>query len=598
MIPILQVFYSVFSGILLAAAIPNEIFLFGCPLLSLIALIPFYLVFKNINNYKAAFVSGFIQTIVTHLISSFWLAFFKDYAIFTLGASALGTGLIGGFVSLFFYLPYAQSSNQNKLNENSLSSGFFNSVIFRVLYFSAIYSIYEWVKSSGFLGYPWGTVSSTIFRWPVLMQLSSITGTWGITFFICSINAILAEAFLIFKTNFINKQTRMLELKQTVNIFLIFTVLIFTHGIYQYYKVRNPHKYLTTILVQQNSDPWKQVTDDETILISQKLTQEQIQKLDEEDKKPDLVVWSEGCLQKYFPGSVTHYNYYPEESPLLPFIQKTQTPFILGGGYVKDKAKKQYFNASILIDENGKYRGVYGKNHLVPFAEALPFMEIPAVKNFMNKVVGISAGWTPGDQYVFFNIPCKVTEHFKLPAVSNVDLLQTYEEQSVNDKKPFTVKIATPICFDDAFSDIMRPLFLNGAELFVNITDDSWSLKSSSELQHFVIASYSAIEYRTTLVRSANAGYSVVVTPAGKVIGSLPLFEQVAESFEVPVYKRTMTTYARFGNWFVYLLILLVCIYSLYCYFNFCSWDYIPSERKIHKSKKKSKKHSKKKSKK
>lgn len=598
MIPILQVFYCVFSGVLLAAAIPNEIFLFGCPIFSLFALIPFYLVFKNLTNYKQAFWAGFIQTIVTHLISSFWLAFFKDYALFTLGASAIGTGLIGGIVSIFFYLPYSTNKSHNILNDNSLSSGFFNSIIFKTLYFSAIYTIYEWVKSSGFLGYPWGTVSSTIFKWPILMQLSSITGTWGITFFICSINALLAEALILFFNNFINKKERILQVHQAVNILVIFTFLILTHGIYQYYKVRNPLKTLTTILVQQNSDPWKLPSDDETILISQKLTEEQIEKLKQEGIKPDLVVWSEGCLQKYFPGAINHYNYYPSESPLLPFIKKAQTPFILGGGYVKNREKKQYNNAALLFDENGQYRGMYAKNHLVPFAEALPFMENPVVNNFMKNVVHISAGWTPGDQYVYFNIPCKVTEHFKLPAVNNVYLSQTYEEQDLNNKNIYSVKIATPICFDDAFSDIMRPLFLNGAELFVNITDDSWSLKSSSELQHFVIASYDAIEYRTTLVRSSNAGYSVVVTPAGKIIGQLPLFEQIADSFEVPVYKRTMTTFARFGNWFAYLQIILVILYILYCYLNFTQWDYIPSERKIHKSKKKSKHHSKKKSKK
>ena len=40
---ILQVFYSVFSGVMLSAAIPNEIYMFGNPLLAFIALIPFHL---------------------------------------------------------------------------------------------------------------------------------------------------------------------------------------------------------------------------------------------------------------------------------------------------------------------------------------------------------------------------------------------------------------------------------------------------------------------------------------------------------------------------------------------------------------------------
>ena len=132
----------------------------------------------------------------------------------------------------------------------------------------------------------------------------------------------------------------------------------------------------------------------------------------------------------------------------------------------------------------------------------------------------------------------------------------------------------------------MRPLFLNGTELFVNITDDSWSLKKSSEIQHFVIASYRAIEYRTTLVRSANAGYSVVVSPSGKVIADLPLFEEAALDFDIPVYKRVMTTYARFGNWLPYLCLIFFAACSVYAWKTFSPYDYIPSERKKKKSKK------------
>ena len=82
----------------------------------------------------------------------------------------------------------------------------------------------------------------------------------------------------------------------------------------------------------------------------------------------------------------------------------------------------------------------------------------------MEKVVGISAGWAPGDQYVFFDVPCHVTENFKLPAVKNIDLTKDYYEQKKEEEKPYTVRISTPICFDDAFTDIMRPLFLNGTE--------------------------------------------------------------------------------------------------------------------------------------
>jgi len=597
---ILQViFSSVFSGFMLSAAIPNEFYLFGCPVFTLFAFIPLYLIFNKIKDFKLAFTAFFIQTLTTHLISSFWLAYFKDFAIFTLGASALGTACIGGAFGLYFYLPYYTSKAHNKLNENSIKLSLMTSPIFRVLYFSALYTLYEWAKSSGFLGYPWGTVSSAMYKWPLLMQTASITGTYGITFIIVMFNALAAEFMQLYYGNYSLQKTKYNQTIQTAKVFAMLLLLMLLHGLVQYDLNRKPIKEITAILVQQNSNPWEEKTDEKSILLSQKLTKEKIDELDMQGRKADLVIWSEGCLHKAFPNGESYYEWFPADKPLTEFVEESNVPFIFGGSVtrsrkIKDKGKeikrKEYFNSALLFDADGKYRGYYAKNHLVPFAEALPFMEVPAIHAFMEKVVGISAGWTPGDQYVYFDVPCRVTENYKLPAVKDIDLNKDYMQQKVEEQKPYTVRLSTPICFDDAFTDIMRPLFLNGCELFVNITDDSWSLKKSSEIQHFVIASYRAIEYRTTLIRSANAGYSVVVDPAGKVIADQPLFEESALVYDVPVYEHKMTTYARFGNWLPYLCLAVFVLCCLYAYFTFDEWDYIPSERKSKKEKKAEKK--------
>ena len=597
---ILQVIFSaVFSGLMLSAAIPNEFYLFGCPVFTLFAFIPLYLIFNKIKDFKTAFLAFFLQTLTTHLFSSFWLAYFKDFAIFTLGASAFGTACIGGAFGLFFFIPYFTTACQNKLNDYSAASCSHwlsrSSPIFRIFYFAALYTLYEWVKSAGFLGYPWGTVSSAMFKWPVIMQLSSVTGTYGVTFIILMFNGLAAEGLQLYFGNQQLSKARIDAGWQVAKLFGILFALILLHGFYQYDKPRKPVKELTTINVQQNSDPWKEDSDDESILTSQRLTQEKLDELSMTGRRADLVVWSEGCLHHAFPNGESYYSWNPSEKPLSDFVEEIGVPCIFGGSVVRrhgeaEEERKEYFNAALLYDADGKYRGYYAKNHLVPFAESLPFMEIPAVHAFMSKVVGISAGWTPGDQYVYFNVPCRITENYKLPAVKNINLNKSWSEQRKEDNSPYTVKISVPICFDDAFTDIMRPLFLNGTELFINITDDSWSLKKSSELQHFVIASYRAIEYRTTLVRSTNAGYSVVLDPAGKVIADLPLFEEAALATDIPVFQRQMTTYARFGNWLPYLCLIALFASAVWSYFDFSPCDYIPSERKIKKAKKNSKK--------
>ena len=95
MMQILQVFYSIFSGIVTALALPNELFLLGSPLLGIIALIPLFVAISRAKSFgEAGFLTG-LQLFVTHFLSSYWLGRFKDFAIFTLGASGVAYFVFG-----------------------------------------------------------------------------------------------------------------------------------------------------------------------------------------------------------------------------------------------------------------------------------------------------------------------------------------------------------------------------------------------------------------------------------------------------------------------------------------------------------------------
>ncbi|MCR4953333.1 MAG: apolipoprotein N-acyltransferase [Treponema sp.] len=594
---ILQVFYSVFSGALLSLAIPNELFLLGCPVLTIIALIPYYLAIKNAKTYGKAFWYGLIQAGTVHLCASFWLGKFEKYAYFTLGGSAFAEAGLGGLFAIFFFLPYSRDKH-HELDSYSASVPFYKLPSFRIFYFALTYTAFEWLKSSGYLGYPWGTVSSAMFRWPVLMQISAITGTYGITFLISLLNGIITEAFFASKAVVSPHQKRIIskDLFYIAKTALILFLLVIAYGTVSYYKVRIPLKKLTTIFVQQNQDPWEQSTDSKTLVRSQQMIREKIKELKEEDKYPQLIVLSEGALQRKFPSAYTYYNHAPSEDPFIPFIKEIHTPLMTGAGVMKTSASNpdytKFFNSALFFDEKGNYRGHYAKLHLVPFAESIPYMDHKIVADIIRKIVGISAGWSQGTQLTYFEIPCDYTSPDYEPIKKIINSTIPYSEAKAQDNKKPTVKIAAPICFDDSFTDVIRPLFLNGAELFVNMTDDSWSKTKSSEYQHFVIASYRSIEYRTTLLRSTNSGYSVVLDPAGRILADMPLFEEAACAFDVPIYKRTMTTYARFGNWLPYLCIAIFAIYSIYMFCTFTKTDYIDSER-ILSGKKGKKEHSK-----
>ena len=590
---ILQVFYSVFSGLLLTLGIPNELFLLGSPFFAFISIIPYYIAIKNSRNYRQAFLMGFIQTLTTHLCSSFWLAYFKDFAIFTLGASALATACIGGIMALFMFLPFSRS-DRHELTQNALLRPFFEDSAFRILYFAAMYTLYEWVKSSGFLGYPWGTISSAMYRWHSFTQLAAITGTYGLTFLTVMFDCIAAEAAQAFF-----RKRCFFSILNAAKVFALLFGITLLWGNYEYNKPRLPDKTLTTVMVQQNYNPWDLVDDEETIEISQRLSQARLDELTRLNKKPQLIVWSEGSLLSSFPSAYEYYNWTPQKESLLSFIQRNDTPLLTGGIYKKkifndkkpEEAFTRYYNSALLFDSQANLRGYYGKLHLVPFAESIPGIDNPVIKSIFSKVVGISAGWTRGEQLTYFEIPCSYYDKPVIPRVSNLNISIPYE-YTENQDQPL-VRIAAPVCFDDSFTDVIRPLFLNGAELFVNLTDDSWSRKKSSEFQHFCIASYRAIEYRTTFVRSTNAGYSVVISPSGKVLADQPLFQESSLAYDVPVYKRVITPYARFGNWLPYTCLVIFVLTAIRMFEQFTMYDYIKSERKKPLKLKKHKKHKK-----
>ena len=583
----LQVFYVLFSAVLVSLAIPNEILLLGSPYIALIALIPFYIAISRCRSYREAFWLSGLQIITVHLISSFWLAFFKDFAVFTLGASAVGTGFIGAVFGILLYLPFAQETAHSTLIE--LAGSDTRRIPLRIFWFAGVYTLYEWCKSSGFLGYPWGTLSSTAFRWQLIMQTADLTGTYGVTFLFALFSSVCAEGLLLISKLYKSPapQNAFTAFRNSAATSIVLLVSAFIYGAFQYAVPRRPEKVLNTVMVQQNYNPWNAATDDDTILLSEHLTENKINEYLQNGTHPDLVVWSEGILQHAFPYSADYYTKFPLDEPLSLFISRMNTPFIIGGSYLADAEKRSFNNAALLFDKTGTFRGSYGKIHLVPFAEVIPGIEYKWVQNLMQKIVGISAGWKAGDQYVYFDIPGRWSPDRPKPAVKVIPLNKTYSEQRADENTAPTVRVSTPVCFGDAFPDVCRPLFLNGSELFMNMTDDSWSLTNSAEYQHFIIASYRAIEYRTTLARSTNAGVSAVIDPSGRILAEMPLFVPDSMAVSIPVYKRQITVYALLGNWLPWLLALLAAGYFIYAVAVSKRPEDVPGERSLSKKKKK-----------
>lgn len=562
---ILQVFCAIFSAFMEALSISNEITNAGSPLLGLFCLLPLYIAVYRAKSYRESFYIMGLQILVTHLFSSYWLANFHGFAVFTLGASALGTAIEGALMGIIMHAYPASLTETQKMAECSGLNK--TGATKRMLWFSAVWTLYEYIKSTGALGYPWGTLFMSSYALKPVIQIADLTGVWGITLLFALSSSLAAEAV----TSITEHRTVRTEAKSLALVF----AAVFAYGTVQYFMPRIPEKKLNTVIVQQNIDPWEG-GEQKSIEISKKLTLEGIKSFSDRGLETDLVLWSEGVLSKTFPGARFRYETFPQDESLSDFIKKTDTPFIIGGTTTFDREKHKYANSAILFDSDGKYSGYYSKIQLVPFAEKIPYSDNPLMEKFMKDVVGMYSGLTSGFQYVLFRVPIKENKNTPAPfsyarpeeslieldknGKSNSKKTKEYTVNEAENPKNF-VSFTTPICFEDSFPSVSGRLHNMGSEVFMNITNDSWSKTDSAEYQHFIIASFLSVEYRTTLVRCTNSGYSAVVAPNGKIIADLPLFEEASVGFSVPIYKYTKTLYSVAGDWLVYIAAAAVLLY-------------------------------------
>ena len=529
-----------------------------------------------------------IQILTVHLLSSYWLANFRGYGPLTLGASALGTALEGFLCGILAFL-YPSTLNTKSNLENQLKEGSGKAPFAgfkRTLWFSAVWLFFEWNKSNGFLGYPWGTLFSAAYRWRIIAQLASVTGVWGITFIFALFSSLVGEGFLLIHKNihFQNAKALISNYRQLAYFTFTIFALVFVYGILAYIMPQQETKSIKAIMVQQNIDPWE-AEESEAIKKSMDLTRAELDKLDE-DENVDLIIWSEGVLGRSFPNSASYYSTHPEEESLSDFIASTNTPFIIGGRTSVNNLKRHYTNTALLFDSSGKFSAFYSKIHLVPFAEGLPYQNNPTISALLKKLIPFSF-YRSGNQFVLYQIPIKKMQDFSTPLEYRNDLYKTITlskngRASSDDIRYFSenkavnpdsyLSFTTPICFEDSFNDVCRPLWKMGSEVFINITNDSWSKTDVAEYQHFIIASYRAIEYRTTLVRTCNSGYSVVVDPKGRIVKDMKVFEDAAMCTDIPIYERKNTIFSKCGDWFAYLIFICMAIYALYFFIKNFPW--------------------------
>jgi apolipoprotein N-acyltransferase len=495
------------SSLLTALALPNELTPWGSPTAGLVCVAPFFAAVVLAARPRRAASLGALFGAVSSLLSNFWLMFFQEFTFWTLGGVVLAyTGFCALLGAVLHGLAHVGRA------------------AYRPFLLAAGWTVYEYLKSTGFLGYPWALLAHPVHSVLPLIQIADIAGVWGVSLLVALANALVAEGMLRASGHTPPPGARGLGLRQTA----VAALLVAAAVGYGAFRLAEPDpggeqaRELAILLVQPNGDPWRPF-DAEVIATNQALSEEGVRAARGAGGRPDLVVWSETSLPRDPSTYREQYRRYPQSAPLLPYLERLGIPHLSGSAVELGTKTQDYMNGAVLVMPDGSVVETYGKQHPVPFAEAIPFWENPVVRRFFTEAVGIQYPWTMGTRSVVFQTTLGTGE---------------------------TARFGVPICFEDAFGDINRRFVRDGADLLINLTNDSWSRTVSALTQHFVAAKFRSVETRRPLARSTNGGITAVVDTKGKVTAMLPWFEPgyLNATIRLPAHPR-ITTYARYGDW-------------------------------------------------
>jgi len=108
--------------------------------------------------------------------------------------------------------------------------------------------------------------------------------------------------------------------------------------------------------------------------------------------------------------------------------------------------------------------------------------------------------------------------------------------------------VGPQICYEGLFPDVSRTLTNQGAQIFVNVTNDSWFGTSAEPYQHLFMTLARGIEFRRPVVRATNTGISAAMLADGTPLDLSPLHAEWTHLYEIPYRKAPGPTfYQQFG---------------------------------------------------
>ncbi|MDY0131224.1 MAG: apolipoprotein N-acyltransferase [Desulforegulaceae bacterium] len=501
-ITIKTLFYCVFSALLFTLSFPG----YGYDFLIWFSLIP---LFTIITASEKKFTTGLCAGTIIYTSSLVWLVpTISNYGGLPFISSFAAIVLLGFYLGIYtgifaFLFP--------DITKKPLIS---------VFLIPALWTGLDFISSFLFSGFPWVFAGYSQYKNSYLIQISSIFGVYGITFYIVFINT---GMFILFKSIF---RRRNFYTPANITLCVLLAGATSAAGIFGSYNLDKTKAIMDKSLnkkiaiVQPNIPPeTKKGKDIKTTLEKHIETSNLIK------EEFDLGVWPETALP------------YPIvlDKKILSSINKfteKKGNFLVGFLDLKKNNSEYLLKNRAALFPYKKELQFYDKIHLVPFGEYIPLKKhFP----FLSKFIVPSGEFKAGEK----NLPLVMGE----------------------------IKAGIKICFEIIFPNLVRKQVKNGANIIINLTNDAWFGKTAGPHQHLAISAIRAVENKRAIARCANTGISAHILPTGEIISRTLLFETKSIVENLPLIEEK-TMYTKYGDFFAYTCTFVLLFYGFLFYFK------------------------------
>lgn len=470
------------SGALTALSFPK----FNLSFLAWISFIPLLFIIMN-KKPKQSFFLGLIAGVSFYAILVYWIpAVPAHYGNLSVGFSILIYIALILFLALFWAFFCLLFS---KINQSFPKSIF---ILVPFLWIS-----FEYILTYFLTGFPWGLIGYSQYKNIYFIQLTAITGVYGLSF-----------VLLLFQSLFVFCMNQRKKVPFFIGLALVF--LIHTVGFLSIKRNPQTEDSFTASVIQGNVSSdiyWDQISDQEIWNLFER-HMDLTHTAHWEGSR--LIIWPEFSVPLCFSCSSDLYTDFKEA--LFEFVQETGSTLLLGTNETtRTPTDLNYYNTALCLSPNLSITQYY-KMHLVPFGEYTPYKKIFF---FIEKMTHAIGDITPGAEFTLHRFEGK--------------------------------KFSSPICYEIIFPNLVRKFVKKGANFLVTITNDGWYGKSAAPYQHFSIAVFRAVENRRYLLRAATTGISGIVDPYGRIHDKSELMTKTHLTGNITP-SQALTFYTKYGD--------------------------------------------------